>query len=371
MTPALHEAWFAERQLDGRVRCTLCPHDCRITDGSRGACAVRFNEHGVLYTLVFDRVVASNLEPIEKKPFFHVKPGSLAYSIATVGCNQQCAFCQNWEIAQWPREELPRRLGGDHGEAPVPLAALAYIIPGRTLSPEAIVNAAIAAGASSIAYTFTEPTIFFELAYETAVQARARGLKNLFVTNGYISEPALRKITTVLDAANIDLKFFREESYRRISRAGLRPILDAIWLYHALGVWVEVTTLVIPGVNDSDQELQQIAEFIRSVGPEVPWHVSQFCPAYKMVDRPETPVETLRRAREVGISAGLQYVYEGNVPGESGEHTICPACRTVLIGRYGFAVRENRIKDGGCCPACGTHIDGVDMDGVSVRRSVR
>jgi pyruvate formate lyase activating enzyme len=362
MSPVLHEAWFADRQPDGRVRCTLCPHDCRIADGSRGACAVRYNEGGVLYTIVYDRIVASTLEPIEKKPFFHVMPGSLAYSVATVGCNLQCTFCQNWEIAQWPRDELPRRLAGEHGEAPVPLAALAYVIPGRQQSPEAIVNAAIDAGASSIAYTFTEPTIYFELAYETAVKARTRGLKNLFVTNGFIGEPALRKIAAVLDAANVDLKFFREESYRRITRAGLQPILDAIRLYHALGVWVEVTTLVIPGVNDSDDELRQIAEFIRSVGPEVPWHVSQFYPTYKMVDRPATPVATLRRAREIGVGAGLQYVYEGNIPGQGSENTTCPGCRTVLVERDGFTIRQNRVQ-GGRCPACGTHISGIEMDG--------
>jgi pyruvate formate lyase activating enzyme len=230
------------------------------------------------------------------------------------------------------------------------------------------VDAAISAGASSIAYTFTEPTIYFELAYDTAVKAHTHGLKNLFVTNGYISEPALRKIATVLDAANVDLKFFREESYRRISRAGLQPVLDAIRLYHALGVWVEVTTLVIPGVNDSEQELRQIAEFIRSVGPEVPWHVSQFYPTYKMVDRPETPVETLRRAREIGLSTGLRYVYEGNIPGQGHESTLCAACRTVVIDRYGFAVRENRIKDGRC-PACETRLDGVEMDNVRRRPS--
>jgi pyruvate formate lyase activating enzyme len=322
----------------------------------------------VLYTLVYDRIVASNLEPIEKKPFFHFMPGSLAYSVATVGCNQQCAFCQNWDIAQWPRDKFPRRLAGDHAEAPIPLAALAYTIPGHSQSPDAIVDAAIAGGASSIAYTFTEPTIYFELAYDTAVQAHERGLKNLFVTNGYISEPALRTIGPVLDAANVDLKFFREESYRRISRAGLQPVLDAIRLYHTLGVWVEVTTLVIPGVNDSNQELRQIAEFIRSVGPEVPWHVSQFYPTYKMVDRPETPVDTLRRARDIGLSAGLRYVYEGNIPGQGHENTICPACRTVLVERFGFVVRENRIKDGRC-PACETQIAGVEMDGVNRRRS--
>ncbi|MBZ5558026.1 MAG: AmmeMemoRadiSam system radical SAM enzyme [Acidobacteriia bacterium] len=360
MTPALHEASFYEAQPGGRALCTLCPHDCRIADGSRGACAVRFNDHGVLYTLAYDRVVTSTIEPVEKKPFFHFKPGSHAYSIATVGCNLQCAFCQNWEIAQWPREDLPRRLGGDHGEARLPLEALASAIPGRARSPESIVDAAVDAGASSIAYTFTEPTIFLELAYDTAVQARARGLKNLFVTNGFISEAPARKIATVLDAANVDLKFFREKSYRRISRAGLEPILDAIRLYRALGVWVEVTTLVIPGVNDSDHELRKIAEFIQSVGPEIPWHVSQFFPAYKMADRPVTPVDTLRRARDIGLQEGLRYVYEGNVPGEGHEDTICPACRTVLIKRSGFTVRENRITDG-CCPACATPVDGVEM----------
>jgi pyruvate formate lyase activating enzyme len=360
---ALHEAWFYERQPDGRVRCTLCPQDCRIADGSRGACSVRYHEAGVLYTLVYDRIVASNLEPIEKKPFFHFMPGSLAYSVATVGCNQQCTFCQNWTIAQWPRDQLPRRLAGDRREAPIPLTALAYVIPGRPQSPDAIVDAALAAGASSIAYTFTEPTIYFELAYDTAVTARSHGLKNVFVTNGYISEPALRKIAPVLDAANVDLKFFREESYRRISRAGLQPILDAIRLYHALGVWVEVTTLVIPGVNDSDHELRQIAEFIRSVGPDVPWHVSQFYPTYRMIDRPETPAATLRRAREIGLNAGLHYVYEGNIPGYGHENTSCPACRATLIERYGFAVRENRIRNGRC-PDCDTRIDGVEVDGV-------
>lgn len=359
---ALHEARFYERQPDGRLHCTLCPHDCRIADGSRGACSVRYNERGVLYTLVYDRIVASNLEHVEKKPFFHFMPGSLAYSVATVGCNQQCTFCQNWEIAQWPRDELPRRLGGDPHQPPIPLSALADVVPGRAHSPDAIVETAIRSGASSIAYTFSEPTIFFELAYDTAVRARARGLKNLFVTNGYISEPALRQIATVLDGANVDLKFFREESYRRVSRAGLQPILDAIRLYRALGVWVEVTTLVIPGINDSDQELSQMAAFIRSVGSDVPWHVSQFYPTYKMIDRPHTPVATLQRAREIGLSAGLRYVYEGNVPGQGHESTVCPTCRTVLIQRYGFVVRANRIADGHC-PACGTRIEGVEMDG--------
>lgn len=357
----LHEAWFYERLPDSRVHCTLCPHECRIADGSRGACAVRYNDRGVLYTLVYDAVVASNLEPVEKKPFFHFMPGSFAYSIATVGCNMRCAFCQNWEIAHWPVEHLPRRLAEGRDSTRVPLDFLAKNVAGRTRSPAAIVEDAVRSGASSIAYTFTEPTIFFELAYETAVRARARGLKNLFVTNGYISEVALRKIAPVLDGVNVDLKCFREDSYRRISRAGLQPVLDAIRLYHALGVWVEVTTLVIPGVNDSDRELHDIAQFVRSVGPEVPWHVSQFYPTYKMLDRSVTPLDTLRRARQIGLHAGLQYVYEGNVPGQGGEDTVCYLCGTVLVERVGSSLVANRIRKG-CCPTCRSPVHGVGMD---------
>jgi pyruvate formate lyase activating enzyme len=358
---ALHEAQFYERLPGNEVRCTLCPHDCRIHDGGRGACAVRYNDRGVLYTLVYDKVVSREIDPIEKKPLFHFLPGTRAYSIATVGCNLRCAFCQNWDISQWPKEMLPRGLAAEPAEPLCPqLAALEDAIVGERVTPRQIVDAALATGCRSIAYTYTEPTIFYELAFDTAVLARARGLKNVFVTNGFISEAPLRHLAAVLDAANVDLKFFDPESYKRISRARLEPILDAIRLYRALGVWVEVTTLVIPGVNDSDEELRNIARFVASVGGEVPWHVSQFYPAWKMLDRPVTPVETLRRAAEIGRAAGLRYVYEGNVPGESGENTWCPGCRALLIRRYGHRVLDNRMR-GGECPECGFRIDGVGM----------
>jgi pyruvate formate lyase activating enzyme len=361
----LHEARFYEALPDGRVLCTLCPHDCRIAESGRGACGVRYNKNGVLYTLVYDRVVSRSVEPVEKKPLYHFYPGSTAYSIATVGCNLRCAFCQNWEISQWPKEHLPKRLApSGMVESPEPicprLAELEDAVPGERVTPEGIVKAALAAGATSIAYTYTEPTIFYELAYDTAVLARENGLKNVFVTSGYISKAPLRELVTVLDAANVDLKFFKEQSYRRISRVRMQPILEAIRLYHDLGVWVEVTTLVIPGVNDSDEELKAIAEFVHSVGIEVPWHVSQFYPAHKMLDRPVTPMETLRRAGDIGRSAGLRYVYEGNVPGEKGENTYCYNCDSLLIDRYGFYVRSNRI-DGGGCPDCGVSIDGIGM----------
>ncbi|MGD8999804.1 MAG: AmmeMemoRadiSam system radical SAM enzyme [Granulosicoccaceae bacterium] len=350
---------------NGEVRCTLCPHDCRITDGGRGACGVRYNKKGTLYTLVYDRVVSRTVEAVEKKPLYHFYPDSTAYSLGTVGCNLRCAFCQNWQISQWPKEHLPKRLGPsgeiETREPVCPrLAELEEAIPGERVTPQAIVEAALAAGATSIAYTYTEPTIFYELAYDTAVLAREQGLKNIFVTSGYISEAPLRELATVLDAVNVDIKFFKEQSYRHISRVRMQPILDAIRLYYELGVWLEVTTLVIPGVNDTDEELKAIAEFVHSVGVEVPWHVSQFYPAYKMLDRPVTSLETLRRSGDIGRAAGLRYVYEGNVPGEKGENTYCYQCGSLLIDRYGFYVRANRIHNG-CCPDCGAPIDGVGM----------
>jgi pyruvate formate lyase activating enzyme len=361
----LHEARFYQTLPDGKVLCTLCPHDCHVPDGARGACGIRYNHGGKLYTLVYDKVVAREVNPIEKKPLFHFHPGSFAYSIATVGCNLRCSFCQNWDISQWPKDHLPKHETDETAgpEAICPwLESLQGHIPGVTVTPAMLVEEALATGCQSLSYTFTEPTIFYELAYDTAVLARQRGLLNNFVSNGFISEAPLRQLATVLDGANIDLKFFKEESYRHISRARLQPILDAIRLYHELDVWLEITTLVIPGLNDSEEELTQIAEFICSVGEEIPWHVTRFYPAYQMFDRPPTPLDTLRRARRIGLAAGLRYVYEGNVPGEGGENTYCYNCNTLLIERYGFAVRQNRIRAGGC-PECGAVIDGIGMSG--------
>ena len=373
MSP-LHEARFYEQLPDGKVLCTLCPHDCRIPEGARGACSVRYIHGGRLYTLVYDKVVAREVNPIEKKPLFHFHPGSFSYSVSTVGCNLRCSFCQNWYISQWPKEHLPKRIDKAKHQMPDPicpqLAAMDRDIAGERMTPEQIVTATLESGCSSISYTFTEPTIFYELAYDTAVLARKQGLLNNFVSNGFISEAPLRELAGVLDGINVDLKFFKEESYRHISRARLQPILDAIRLYHELGVWLEVTTLVIPGVNDSDEELRQIAGFIRSVGEEIPWHVTAFYPAYRMLDRPSTDTTTLRRAREIGLAEGLRYVYEGNIPGEGGENTYCYHCRVLLIERYGFSVLQNRIREDGCCPDCGTHIDGLGMSGPPASKEV-
>lgn len=359
----LKEARYYESLANRKVWCTLCPHDCHIPEGARGACGARYNHAGKLYTLVYDKVIAKEVNSIEKKPLFHFYPGSYAYSISTVGCNLRCSFCQNWQISQWPKDHLPKYIGaqGEESEPICPqLLELDRQVIGETVTPEMIVNAAIDTGCISISYTFTEPTIFYELAFDTAVIAKQKGLKNNFVSNGFISEAPLRELSTVLDAANIDLKFFKEESYRRISRARLQPILDAIRLYHELGVWLEITTLIIPDINDSDEELTQIAEFICSISETIPWHVTAYYPAYKMFDHPPTNANTLRRARKIGFAAGLRYVYEGNIPGEGGENTYCYQCNELLIERFGFSVRINRIRNH-CCPDCGTKIDGIGM----------
>lgn len=334
----MKRAMFQESREAKKVLCGLCSHRCLIANGHRGICGVRENRDGVLYTLVYDKIIARNIDPIEKKPLFHFLPGSLSYSIAAPGCNFRCAHCQNADISQ-----LPRDRGG--------------MITGEAVSPDRIVADALASRCASISYTYTEPTIFFELACDTARRAAEQGLKNVFVTNGYITPEALREIRPYLHAANIDLKGFTDGFYRKICGARLQPVLDAIQLYKRSGIWVEITTLVIPGYNDSEAELGEIAQFIRSVGEDVPWHVSRFHPAYHLTGQPRTPVTTLQRAREIGTGAGLRYVYEGNVPGE-GEETLCWSCKKPLIERDGFFVEENKVQKGKCS-FCGAMIDGV------------
>lgn len=331
-------AMFQETKEGKKVKCGLCSHRCLIAPGKRGICWVRENTDGTLYSLVYNKVIAQNIDPIEKKPLFHFQPGSLSYSIATPGCNFRCMHCQNADISQMPR---------DHEGA----------IAGRDAPPAEIVELAKKYRCASISYTYTEPTIYFELAYDTARLAHEAGLKNVFVTNGYITPEALETIRPYLHAANIDLKGFTDDFYKKTCGARLQPVLDAIRLYKQFGIWIEITTLVIPGLNDSDAELRGIAQFVKSVGEEIPWHVSAFYPTYKLTDRPRTPRSTLQRARQIGLDAGLRYVYEGNVPGE-GEDTFCWGCKNRLVRRTGFFVEENNIKDGKC-PHCGTKIDGI------------
>jgi len=336
----MKEAMFYVRESDNRVRCGLCRFRCLIIDGARGICAVRENHGGVLYTLVYGKLCAEHVDPIEKKPLFHVMPGSKSYSIATVGCNFHCRHCQNYTISQ--------------------VSSNTPII-GSEQSPQDIVKQAISNGCNSISYTYTEPTIFFEFAYDTARLAKEAGLRNIFVTNGYISKEALATIAPFLDAANIDLKGYSEAFYRDFVHARLSEVLDSIIEYRKQGVWIEITTLVIPGLNDSEAELQGIAAFIAdNLGVDTPWHVTQFYPTYKLIDRPRTPVATLRMARDIGKAAGLRFVYEGNVPGEGGENTWCPSCSSLLIKRYGFQIESNRITSG-ACPNCCLKIPGIDM----------
>lgn len=334
----MKEARFYEN-LDGKVRCRLCNHYCIIKNGKRGICGVRENRDGRLFSLVYGRSIATGVEPIEKKPFFHFYPGTTAYSIATVGCNFHCLNCQNWEISQMPKT-------GEGG------------IIGKKLLPEEIVTNAKRLGCKSIAYTYTEPTIFFEYAYDTARLAHKEGIKNVFVTNGYTSGEAVKEIAPFLDAANVDLKSFDEDFYRKICGAKLQPVLDNIRLYRELAIWVEVTTLIIPGYSDDEKQLRAIAEFIKGIGEDIPWHITAFYPAYKLPDVPPTTIESLRRAREIGIKAGLKYVYEGNVPGEGGENTYCYHCGEAVITRYRFEIRENKLTEGKC-PKCKNQIDGV------------
>jgi pyruvate formate lyase activating enzyme len=311
-----------------------------IKNHNRGICGVRENQDGHLKTLVYARAIAKHVDPVEKKPLFHFQPGSRTYSIATVGCNFRCLFCQNADISQMPRE-VKR-------------------IMGEELRPEQALTAARQNRCSSISYTYTEPTIFFEYAYETAKLARAAGLKNIFVSNGYMTAEALDLIHPYLDAANVDLKAFRDDFYRDQCGAKLTPVLDSLRKIKSMGVWLEITTLLIPTLNDSDDELTDLAQFIKELGPETPWHVSRFHPSFKLRNISSTQAAALRRAREIGLQAGLRYVYTGNIPGEHGEKTLCHHCGRVLIDRYGFATGHYAIRKGRC-PDCDTGVAGVEM----------
>jgi pyruvate formate lyase activating enzyme len=343
----MKEAMLYEKLEDGRVRCSLCAHRCAIADGRRGLCQVRENRDGTLVTLVYGRTVAQHVDPIEKKPLLHFYPGSTAYSIATPGCNFRCQWCQNADISQMVRER--------------------HLIMGQKATPEEIVAAARQAGCRSIAYTYTEPTIFFEYSFDTARLAHRNGdragLANVYVTNGYMTAGAGEMLETFdpyLDAANVDLKAFRDETYHKYAGARLQPVLDSLIAMKRLGVWVEVTTLVIPGINDDPEELRDAARFVADdLGVETPWHISRFYPSYQMTSVPPTPVSTLQRAHEIGQEAGLRYVYVGNVPGEA--NTSCHECGRLLIRRSGYWILEHHVQPDGRCPDCGTPVAGVGM----------
>ena len=336
----MKEAMLYEKLGDKKVLCNLCQHRCKIADGKLGICGVRKNQEGKLYTLVYGKAIASHTDPIEKKPLFHFQPGSISFSIATVGCNFRCQFCQNADIAQMPH---------DHGR-----------IMGQDFPPEEVVRATQRAGCQSIAYTYTEPTIFFEYAFDTAKLAQQAGIKNVFVSNGYMTPEAIETIAPYLDAINVDLKTFDDDVYRKYMGAERDKVLESITATFKAGIWMEITTLVIPTLNDTEEQMSNIADFIVSLSPDIPWHISRFHPAYKMTHLSPTPMESLKMAERIGKEKGLHHIYIGNVWGGGGEDTVCWNCGELLIRRMGFSLSENRIREGKC-PKCGARIAGVEM----------
>lgn len=334
----IKEAMLYEK-LDGlNVHCNLCAHRCTLKPDRRGVCGVRENRDGILYSLVYGTLIAENIDPIEKKPFFHVYPASRSYSIATVGCNLSCDFCQNHDISQMPRATR--------------------MITGEDYLPAEIVARAKKSGAKTIAYTYTEPTVYFELAYDTAKIAMENGLKNVFVTNGFMTGETIEAIAPYLTAANVDLKSFRDEFYKKQCGARLHPVLESLKKMKEMGIWVEITTLLIPSLNDSEEELEDIAQFIAGLGVETPWHISRFHPQFKMQNLPVTPLASLHSAVKIGKQAGLKYVYCGNVPGDQGENTYCFNCGHLLIERWGFQIKSMNLK-GHQCTNCGTELEGI------------
>ncbi len=331
--PAVARFWTADA---GQARCLLCPHECLLDEGQTGLCNVRKVEDGQLRSLVYGHPVGGAVDPIEKKPLFHFRPASATYSYATVGCNLACTFCQNYTLSQ---------VQGS-------VAQDSYV-PAETL-----VEDAIKAGCRTLAHTYSEPTIFLEYALDVARAGNARGLDSVFVTNGFIGDAAREEVAATISAANIDLKAFSDLTYRTVCRGRLQPVLDSIVSLVAAGVWVEVTTLVVPGLNDSPAELGDIARFLASVSPAIPWHVSRFHPSFHMTDRGVTPAATLAAARTAGAEAGLQFVYIGNLPGANGEDTICPSCQNVVVRRHHFTVVENLLNKGSC-HFCGHQLAGV------------
>lgn len=340
----LYDALLYDQLEEKQVQCRLCSHYCKIKEGSRGICRVRENRDGKLFTFVYGNLIAKNVDPIEKKPLYHFFPGSSSFSIATPGCNFRCEWCQNWQISQMPRlMELPH---------------------GQRVSPESVVKQAQASGCLSIAYTYTEPTIFFEYSYDTAKLAKAAGLRNVYVTNGFMTAEMLELLHPYLDAANVDLKAFRDESYRKFMGGRLEPVLESCRRMKSLGIWLEITTLIVPGLNDDPGELEAIATFIyQELGPETPWHLSRFYPQYKMANTNPTKENILYETKYMGEAIGLDYIYIGNVSGK--DRTKCKFCGEDLILRSAYTVDVRGINTHGRCISCDTLVDGRGMGRVN------
>ncbi|HIP18976.1 MAG TPA: AmmeMemoRadiSam system radical SAM enzyme [Sulfurovum sp.] len=335
-------AWLSIKLKSGKVLCQACSQACTLEEGEYGICGVRKVEDGELKLLVYGLAAAVNIDPVEKKPMFHFIPGSTAFSIGTVGCNFSCQFCQNFYISQYPKEHNQKILG-------------------RELLPDKIVELALENKCRSIAYTYNEPIVFFEYTYDTAKLAHERGLKNIYVTSGFETHKAIDLLAPYIDGMNIDIKGFTEEFYEEICGARLKPVLECVKYAHEKGIWIEITTLLIPGKNDSEEEVRNIAKFIAKLDPAIPWHLSGFYPMYKMLDIPPTPGQTLRRAYDIGIEEGLKYVYVGNIEDEAHESTYCPKCNTMVINRRGHIGQYviNKLDERGTCSHCGYVLEGI------------
>ena len=335
-------AWLSKKLSSGKILCEACAQACKLEEGEYGICGVRKVEDGELKLLVYGLAAAVNVDPVEKKPMFHFLPKSRAFSVGTVGCNFSCKFCQNYDISQYPKE---------HG----------HRIAGQDMPPERIVELALQNGCDSIAYTYNEPIVFFEYTYDTAKLAHEKGLKNIYVTSGFETRKAIDKLAPYVDGMNIDIKSFSDEFYRNICGARLKPVLEAVKYAHEKGIWIEVTTLLIPGRNDSDEEIRGIARFLAEIDPSIVWHLSAFFPTYKMLDAPPTPASTLRRAYDIGKEEGLKYVYVGNLDDEDRESTYCPECGKRVIDRSGHIGQYviNELDEKGTCPYCGYELEGV------------
>ncbi|MBN1953511.1 MAG: AmmeMemoRadiSam system radical SAM enzyme [Anaerolineae bacterium] len=337
----MHKAYLFKSLQEGVVQCQVCEHFCTIRRGEKGKCGVRYNDDGVLYLTVYGRPVTIHIDPIEKKPLYHFLPGEKILSLGTYGCNFRCPFCQNWSISQQWEED----------------ARASWREPDVT--PEMLVEACQREGATMIAYTYNEPTVFFEYTYDTARLAREHGLRNVYVSNGFMSEQALEMISPYLDGINVDLKAFRDAFYRQQCQGRLAPVQRNIrTIAQETDIWIEITTLLIPGLNDDEEELREMAGWLAGVDPAMPWHISAFHPDYQMLDRPPTPSSALLRAYEIGREAGLEYIYLGNVMDVDRGSTYCPACGELLIRRHWYAVEE-KWQERGRCHRCGHAVPGL------------
>ncbi|MDI6849512.1 MAG: AmmeMemoRadiSam system radical SAM enzyme [Candidatus Saccharicenans sp.] len=331
------EARYYRKLPDREIKCDLCPRFCRLGDKERGFCGVRENQDGRYYTLVYGQVASLNVDPIEKKPFFHFLPGSGAFSLATAGCNLSCKFCQNWEISQMRPEQ----------------------VKSVSLSPEALVASCERYDCPVIAYTYTEPVIFFEYMFDSSQLARKKGLRNVVVTAGYINPEPLADLLRVVDAVKVDLKAFNQKFYSEYVRGELQPVLQTIKQIARSGTWLEIVYLVIPTLNDNPAEIRDMCRYLKEeIGPDYPVHFSRFHPMYLVKNLPPTPVSTLERLREAALAEGLHYVYVGNVPGHPGENTYCPKCGNLIIERYGYVIRKKELS-GNKCRYCGQTVAGV------------